>query len=100
MPVSVLLVSHNGARWLPAVLAGVEQQTHPPDRLVALDTGSDDDSVGILRRAGAWDVHQVANFDSYGEVVRAGLDLIPVSSGSEPDWVWLLHDDSSPDPNA
>ena len=100
MPVSVLLVSHNGARWLPAVLAGVEQQTHPPDRLVALDTGSDDDSVGILRRAGAWDVHQVANFDSYGEVVRAGLDLIPASSGSEPDWVWLLHDDSSPDPNA
>jgi len=98
--VSVLLVSHNGARWLPAVLAGVEQQTHLPDRLVALDTGSDDESVGILRRAGTWDVHRVADFASYGEAVRAGLDLIPATSGPEPDWVWLLHDDSSPDPDA
>ncbi len=100
MPVSVLLVSHNGARWLPAVLAGVEQQTFGPDRLVALDTGSRDESVGILRRAGAWDVHRVANFSSYGEAVRAGLDLIPASGGEEPDWVWLLHDDSAPDPSA
>ncbi len=96
MPVSVLLVSHNGARWLPAVLAGVEQQTHAPDLLVALDTGSDDESVGILRRAATWDVHRVADLASYGEVVRAGLDLIPATSGPEPDWGWLLHDDSSP----
>ena len=53
-----------------------------------------------MRHAGVWDVHQVANFASYGEVVRAGLDLIPATTGSEPDWVWLLHDDSSPDPHA
>ena len=100
MPVSALLVSHNGARWLPAVLAGVEQQTHGPDRLVALDTGSRDDSVAILRRAGTWDVHRVESFASYGEAVRAGLDLIPAGPGPEPDWVWLLHDDSAPDPYA
>jgi GT2 family glycosyltransferase len=45
-------------------------------------------------------VHRVADLASYGEVVRAGLDLIPATSGAEPDWVWLLHDDSSPDADA
>ena len=77
MPVSALLVSHNGARWLPAVLAGVEQQTHPPDR------GRDghrlrDESVGILRRTGAWDVHRVADSP------RTARWSAPVSTGSPP----------------
>jgi GT2 family glycosyltransferase len=99
--VSALLVSHNGARWLPAVVAGVDQQTRPPDHLVAMDTGSRDESVGILRRTGRWDVHQLTDLPSYAESVASGLDRLPPPEGSQDqDWIWLLHDDSSPDPHA
>ena len=37
MIVTALLVSHDGARWLPAVLAGLSGQTRPVDRVVAVD---------------------------------------------------------------
>jgi GT2 family glycosyltransferase len=98
--VSALLVSHNGARWLPAVVAGVDQQTRPPDHLVAVDTGSRDESVGILRRTGRWDVRQLTDFSSYAASVEIGLDQLPPPVEGEDEWVWLLHDDSAPDPHA
>ena len=102
MLVSAVLVSHNGARWLPAVVAGVDQQTRAPDHLVAMDTGSRDESVGILRRTGSWDVHQLADFPSYAKSVRAAIEHLPTpAEGTETaEWVWLLHDDSAPDPHA
>ena len=49
MTVTVLLVSHDGARWLPPVLEGLEAQTRPVDRAIAVDTGSRDESVDLLR---------------------------------------------------
>ena len=51
MTVTALLVSHDGARWLPAVLTGLDGQTLPVDRVVAVDTTSRDDSVALLRDA-------------------------------------------------
>jgi GT2 family glycosyltransferase len=45
----VVLVSHGGGRWLPAVLDGIAAQTRAPDRVVAVDTGSKDDSPDLLR---------------------------------------------------
>ena len=58
MTVTALLVSHDGARWLPAVLTGLIGQTLPVDRVVAVDTTSRDDSVTLVR-------------DALGEHVRA-----------------------------
>ena len=51
MTVTALLVSHDGARWLPAVLTGLSGQTLPVDRVVAVDTTSRDDSVTLVRDA-------------------------------------------------
>ncbi|MDQ6641500.1 MAG: glycosyltransferase family 2 protein, partial [Actinomycetota bacterium] len=101
MLVSALLVSHNGARWLPAVVAGVDQQTRRPDHLLAVDTGSRDESVVILRNTARWDVRQLTDDPSFAESVAAGLGwLPPAAEGDQADWVWLLHDDSAPDPHA
>ena len=49
--VSAVIVAHDGARWLPRLLATLEGQTRLPDRLVAVDTGSRDDTPGLLVRA-------------------------------------------------
>ena len=51
MSVTALLVSHDGARWLPAVLAGLTGQTLPVDRVAVVDTTSRDDSVALVRDA-------------------------------------------------
>ena len=107
MSVTALLVSHDGARWLPAVLAGLTGQTLPVDRVVAVDTTSRDDSVDLVRdalgRAGLEGpravVDVVPGSTSYPAAVRHGLGLAPAEPDGE-EWVWLLHDDSNPDPSA
>ena len=66
--VAALLVSHDGSRWLPAVLEGLSAQHTPVDAVVAVDTGSKDDSADLLERA-------------FGEVVRApGSTSFPAAS--------------------
>jgi GT2 family glycosyltransferase len=94
--VTALLVSHDGGRWLTAVLDGLAAQTRRPDRVVAVDTGSEDGSEQLLRdRIGPGSVRTAPARSSYGAAVREGL------AGTEStDWVWLLHDDSAPAPTA
>ena len=97
--VTALLVSHDGARWLPAVLDGISGQSRRPDRVVAVDTGSTDASVGLLgERLGPDAVHSAPPRTSYGAAVAQGLAALPPCDDSE--WVWLLHDDSAPTPQA
>ncbi|WP_161962419.1 glycosyltransferase family 2 protein [Nocardioides speluncae] len=96
MTVTVLLVSHDGARWLPAVLKGLQEQRLPPNHIVAVDTGSRDESPELLAAAiGEHNVVRLDNSTSFPAAVRRGLAVAPDS-----EWIWILHDDSNPDPGA
>ena len=96
--VTALLVSHDGTRWLPTVIEGLRDQQVPVSRVVAVDTGSRDDSADLLEAAYG-EVVRAGGATSYPQAVRLGLEQVgPASSGD--DWIWLLHDDSTPDPAA
>lgn len=93
--VSALLVCSDGARWLPAVLRHLEDQSVLPHRLVAVDTGSSDRTPHLLADAlGSAAVVDAPDARSFGAAVRAGLALLPPAGPEE--WVWLLHDDAAP----
>lgn len=97
MKVAALLVSHGGARWLPAVLRGLAAQTRPVDEVVAVDTGSKDESPALLQaQLGADRVVRASRSTGFGQAVALGLARLE----DEPDWVWLLHDDANPEPDA
>jgi len=96
--VTALLVSHNGGRWLPAVLAGLERSTRLPDEIIRVDTGSTDDSVALLEQTFGPGVLQLDARTTYAAAVRAGLEHAPAAEPDE--WVWLLHDDANPAPEA
>jgi GT2 family glycosyltransferase len=49
--VTAVLVSHNGAVWLPEVVAALTSQTRPINYITAVDTGSEDASVKLLKSA-------------------------------------------------
>lgn len=99
MTVTAVLVSHDGARWLPAVLTGLAAQTHPVDRVVAVDTTSRDESVELLTTSLGEDaVHVVPGSTSYPAAVAHALDQVPAKGTDE--WLWFLHDDSNPAPDA
>jgi GT2 family glycosyltransferase len=73
------------------------------DRVVTVDTTSRDDSVALVR-AGLAEfgehlvVDVVPGSTNYPAAVRHGLGLAPAASDDE--WIWLLHDDSNPEPTA
>ncbi|MFC9960515.1 glycosyltransferase [Streptomyces nigra] len=131
--VTAVLVSHDGARWLPAALAGLLSQERPVQFAVAADTGSADQSAQLLTDALGDDrVLHLARRTGFGQAVEEANRTAPVltpdeltylkrPSGWDPvtrtwrddaydlpelphgepvQWLWLLHDDSAPEPDA
>lgn len=80
--VTAVLVSHDGARWLPDALAGLLGQERPVQNAVAADTGSADDSARLITEAlGAERVLHLARRTGFGtaveEATRAAGVLTP-----------------------
>ncbi|MFD9567504.1 glycosyltransferase family 2 protein [Streptomyces sp. NPDC059994] len=131
--VTAVLVTHDGARWLPDALAGLLGQERPVQSAYAADTGSADDSARLVTEAlGADRVLHLARRTGFGaavdEAVRsAGVlgpeelpylkrpsgwdpvsrswrddtyDLPELPHGEPVQWLWLLHDDCAPAPDA
>ena len=46
--VTAVIVAHNGTRWLPQLFRALEASTRFPDSLVAVDTGSTDETAQVL----------------------------------------------------
>ncbi|MBF4161855.1 glycosyltransferase [Nocardioides acrostichi] len=96
--VAAVVVSHDGARWLPQVIEAVAAQTRPVDHVVCVDTGSGDQSVELLEAAFGT-VHSAGEGTSYPQAIDLALVEI-AERASDVEWVWLLHDDSAPAPDA
>ncbi|KQW49417.1 hypothetical protein ASC77_12170 [Nocardioides sp. Root1257] len=96
--VAALLVSHDGERWLPAVIDGLRAQRAPLATVVGVDTGSKDGSADLVERAFG-DVLRVPGSTSFPAAVGLGLERLR-ERGDAPEWVWILHDDANPDPGA
>lgn len=108
--VTAVLVSHDGARWLGPVLDSLRNQRRPVQRVIAVDTGSRDDSVRLLEETLGQDavLHRKRS-TGYGAAVAYGLKSSPPvgydefgydSPHAPVEWIWLLHDDSEPAPDA
>jgi GT2 family glycosyltransferase len=131
--VTAVVVSHDGARWLPDALTGLLGQERPVQYAVAADTGSADDSAQLVTDAlGPDRVLHLARRTGFGQAVEEAARTAPVltpdelpylkrPSGWDPvtrswrdeaydmpelpygepvQWLWLLHDDCAPDPDA
>jgi hypothetical protein len=78
--VVALLVSHDGARWLPAVVDGLRGQTTPVSGVVCVDTGSRDESPDLLLDVFD-EVVTLSGRTSYPEAVRTGLEQVAPEDG-------------------
>lgn len=131
--VTAVLVSHDGARWLPDALAGLLGQERPVQFAMAADTGSADDSAQLVTEAlGPDRVLHLARRTGFGQAVEEAnrsaplltpeelpylkrpsgwdpvtrtwrddaYDLPELPHGEPIQWLWLLHDDCAPEPDA
>lgn len=89
--VGAILVAHNGATWLPKVLASFAHMFYAPTTWRVVDVSSTDGSADLLRDSfGAERITYAPSGTGFGEAVRLALESMPRT-----DWIWLLHDDSS-----
>ncbi|MFD8263082.1 glycosyltransferase [Streptomyces griseoluteus] len=131
--VTAVLVTHDGARWLPDALAGLLSQERPVQYAVAADTGSADDSAQLVTETLGDDaVVHLARRTGFGQAVDEATRLAPLLTpddlpylrrpnswdpatrtwrddaydlpelpyGEPVQWLWLLHDDCAPEPDA
>ncbi len=95
--VTAVIVTHDGASWLPQVIAALGSQTRKIDRIVAVDTGSLDTSIKLLKSSGIPCFEEDRDL-GYGDAIEHALELTPQVDENE--WIWLIHDDCAPDKNA
>ncbi|HEY8295310.1 MAG TPA: glycosyltransferase, partial [Micrococcaceae bacterium] len=85
-------------------MAAVAAQTRPADAVLAADAGSADDSLALLERAlGRGKVISHAARGGFGAAVKAAVDQLAPPAGlatTDQEWLWLLHDDAAPAPDA
>jgi GT2 family glycosyltransferase len=111
--VTAVLVTRGASDYLPATLAATAAQTRPVDRLLVVDAAHDltDEVAEAVQAMPASplggsrspDVVGCPGAGTFGEAVKRALaDRPPATSGDarSSEWVWLLHDDSTPEPGA
>jgi GT2 family glycosyltransferase len=94
--VIAVVVNHNGRAFLRDTFRGLAAQTRPIDDILVVDTGSTDGSADWARsRLGDEAVMAVR-----GQFGRAVMSALRDQRTSGMDWLWLLHDDCAPEPEA
>jgi GT2 family glycosyltransferase len=97
--VTAILVVHDGATWLPEVVASIASQTHKANQIIAIDTGSIDSSAKLLKGARI----PVATLDrgvGFGAAIAHAVAQLPSPIHDSEEWLWILHDDCVLHPGA
>ncbi|ATE57199.1 glycosyltransferase [Actinosynnema pretiosum] len=125
-PVLAVLVCHDGERWLGEALAALRAQRPAPRHVLAVDTGSRDGTAALLAAASAGvggvpvagapsgvapaaaaavgvagllsGVLTLPRSTGFAEAVHAAVAHAEERWGDPGAWVWVLHDDSAPEP--
>ena len=92
--VTAILVLHDGATWLPEVVASLTSQTHQIDQIVAVDTGSIDSSAKLVKGARI-PVLPMDRETGFGEAIFHAVSSLPAITDPESEWLWIIHDDLS-----
>ena len=84
--VSALIPNRNRVELLERVLFDLRRQTRPPEEILVIDNGSDDNSVEIARNFGARVIQMTVN-TGFARAVNSGI------AESRMDWVAILNND-------
>jgi GT2 family glycosyltransferase len=97
--ITALLVVHDGATWLPEVVASITSQTRSADQILAIDTGSTDASPKLLKGARIPTI-SLDRTTSFGQALNHAVAQLPPTVEGVEEWLWILHDDCALDPKA
>ncbi|MGZ3142432.1 glycosyltransferase [Lentzea chajnantorensis] len=100
-PVLCVLVCHDGDQWLSTALSALRRQRIRPRHVIAVDTGSHDRTAKVLAEAEDLldGVLSLPRGTGFGTALRLAVEHAVDRWGDPGKWLWLLHDDSAPEPD-
>jgi GT2 family glycosyltransferase len=105
-PVTAVVVARGVTPFLPTTLRALAAQTRTPARILLVDAGDRPDPglAAALREAGlpagSTTLLTAPGARTFGDAVRSAEAAEAALPGGGSRWLWLLHDDSAPDPSA
>ena len=93
--VVAVVISHDEPDYFFQTLSALKKQTQKVDRIIVIDTSNTDTGVTIARDAGVDEIHQLPSSTTLANSVAFATKAI-----GDAQWIWLLHDDSAPEPDA
>ena len=108
MDVALVIPNHNGARWLPGVLASVAAQTAAPAEVLVVDDGSTDGSAQLAAGYDGVRVLPLASNGGFARAANAGIAAVAAEAVAlvntdivlAPDWLELAAAALAQDPRA
>jgi GT2 family glycosyltransferase len=97
--VTAVIVSHDGALWLPKVVAALSSQTRKLDQIIAVDNGSKDNSTSLLKAA-KFSVLNLPRDTGFGDALYQGVEQLEKVASENNQWIWVIHDDCAPKADA
>ena len=94
LSVAALVISHRQPEYLRQTLEGLLTQSNKPQQIMVVETSTDADSLEVARSLG---VSLITPGDlKLGPAIDAGRAAL----NETPGWLWILHEDSRPEPEA
>jgi len=89
--VAIVIPNWNGAGRLKSLLEQLTRQTLPADRIIVVDNGSTDESVAVVKSAGA-EVIELEENTGFSHAVNRGIEA------ADTEWIAILNNDAAPEP--
>lgn len=93
--VTAVLIAHDEPEYLKVSIAALQAQTRLPEQILLIDTSTNDGCSAIAQAAGIQQIIRLAHKSSLAKIVSEAR-----AHAQDSAWLWLLHDDSAPQPTA
>lgn len=97
--VTAILVASRGAEHLQRTLDAVRAQTRAPDAIVVLGMDADDATSALLAAARPTQLLAATQRMPFGKAIATAERSLPPVTGDD-EWLWLLAQDTAPEPEA
>ena len=103
--VTAVLVASQGGEWLDETIAGIAAQTRRPNAIIAVNNGGAE-RVGtqlVSANLGGAEASRVIGIPTnlpFGRAVATALTAVLPGQNPAEEWIWLLTEDSCPEPEA
>lgn len=101
--VTAVLIATRGGEWLDETMSGLAAQTRRPDFIIAVNNGGAERVAEQLIGGVASERSRVIGIQSrqsFGGAVATALSAAAPGEHPESEWIWLLAEDSCPEPEA